>query len=302
MNSEKYSKSTKIDIERKTKHFWKRADMPITHFTRKIPLTQFLEENNKKSNLVNVTNFSFDLKNISSQNFNRIIENIISSLPKSDSEKVGKILDEENINISREALLYLMKHGLIYHKSAPIINLLICLGNAYENTKKNNDLNYDDLIIFYLKQICDNFSKFDDFLDTIIMLSEYLIKNLLKNNSNETEPNNKSDKENSNINSNSNISKIENGNTNTKKLLNRTTIESESSISIINPNLNSDSKIIFNDGIFDNLIKYIYCSCRYEIFCLYPMFSTILSILCKTNSYPACEILLNLLIIYKIDI
>ena len=302
MNSEKYSRSTKIDVERKTKHFWKRADMSITHFTRKIPLTQFLEDNNKKSNLINVTNFSFDLKNISSQNFNRIIENIISSLPKSDSEKVGKILDEENINISREALLYLMKHGLIYHKSAPIINLLICLGKAYENTKKNNDLNYDDLIIFYLKQICDNFSKFDDFLDTIIMLSEYLIKNLLKNNSNETESNNKSDKENSNINSNSNISKIENGNTNTKKLLNRTTIESESSISIINPNLNSDSKIIFNDGIFDNLIKYIYCSCRYEIFCLYPMFSTILSILCKTNSYPACEILLNLLIIYKIDI
>ena len=148
MNSEKYSRSTKIDIERKTKHFWKRADMSITHFTRKIPLTQFLEENNKKSNLINVTNFSFDLKNISSQNFNRIIENIISSLPKSDSEKVGKILDEENINISREALLYLMKHGLIYHKSAPIINLLICLGKAYENTKKNNGITRDTLALY----------------------------------------------------------------------------------------------------------------------------------------------------------
>ena len=134
------------------------------------------------------------------------------------------------------------------------------------------------------------------------MFSEYLIKNLLKNNSNETESNNKYDKENSNINSNSNISKIEIENTNIKKLLNRTIIESESYISIINPNLNSISKIVFNDGIFDNLIKYIYSSCHYEIVFLYLMFSIILSISCKTNSYTAYEILLNLLIIYKINI
>ena len=308
MNSEKNSKSSKIDIERKPKYFWKRGDISISHFSRKLPLSQFLEDNNKKTNLINVANFNFDLKNISSQNFNRIIENIISSLPNSDSEIIGKSIDEENINIPRETLLYLMKHGLIYHKSVPIINLLICLSNANEKLKNKNDWDYDDLIIFYLKQICENFSKFDDYLDTLVLLSEYLTKNLLKNNSNETDSNNKSDKENSNINSNSstniNINKNEIGNVNTKKHLNRTTIENENSISFINPSIsmNSDLKIIFNDGIFDNLIKYIYCSCRFEIFCLYPMFSTILSILCKTNTYPACEILLNLLIIYKIDI
>ena len=45
-----------------------------------------------------------------------------------------------------------MKYGLIYHRSAPIISLLITLSNSNDNTKKNNDWDYDDLIIFYLKQ------------------------------------------------------------------------------------------------------------------------------------------------------
>ena len=54
------------------------------------------------------------------------------------------------------------------------------------------------------------------------------------------------------------------------------------------------------NNFLDLIIKYIYYSCRYEIFCLYPILSTVLSILCKTNTSPACELLLNLLYLYKI--
>ena len=55
------------------------------------------------------------------------------------------------------------------------------------------------------------------------------------------------------------------------------------------------------NNFLDLIIKYIYYSCRYEIFCLYPILSTVLSILCKTNTTPACELLLNLLYLYKIN-
>ena len=157
MNSTKYSKSSKIDVERKCKSYWKRTDMNISHFSRQnTPISQFLEENNKKSNFITFANI--DIKKISSENFNRIIENIISFLDKPNPEKPEKIIDEENANISRETLLNLMKDGLKFNKSAPIINLLISLKNYTESSKKNkiNDFDYDDLIIFYLKQICEN--------------------------------------------------------------------------------------------------------------------------------------------------
>ena len=286
MNSTKFSKSSNIELERKYKGFWKRTDTKISHFSRpNMTLSQFLEENNKKSNFI--TFADVDINKITSENFNRIIENIISSLPKASQEKVEKSIDEEKNHITREALLNLMKHGLIYFKSFPIIKLLISLSEVTEitNTKKNYLIDYDDLIIFYLKLICENFVKFDDFLDSMVILSEYLTKDFIKNNSDENDLNNKSENQNSNKNGK------ENGNA--KKSLNRSTT---------NENESTNSKTDLKDGLFDTLIKYIYCSVRFEIFCLYPIFSTILSILCKTNVYPSCEILINLLLLYKIDI
>ena len=292
MNSAKYPRTSNIETERKYTSFWKRSEMSISHFSRpNMSLSQFLEENNKKSNFIKFTNANIDLKKITPENFDKIIDIIITNIPKIEPEKKDKTIEDENLNLSRETILYLMKYGLIYHRSAPIISLLITLSNSNDNTKKNNDWDYDDLIIFYLKQICENFSKFDDFLDSMILMSEYLSKNLIKNNSDDNDINNKSDT----------LNKNDKGNT--KKYFRSTILDNETSFTVVNPNYNNnnDLKYSFNYGIFDNLIKYIYCSCRFEIFCLYPIFSTILSILCKTNTYPACEFLLNLLLLYKID-
>ena len=286
MNSSKYSKSSNLDQERKYKSFWKRKDINNFHYSRSnIPLSQFLEENNKKSSFITCANL--EINKITSENFSKTIESIISILSKPDSEKT----EEEKSNITREAIFNLMKHGLIYCKSAPIINLLICLSNKTQTQKKYKEFDYDDYIIFYMKQICEKFAKLDDFLDTMILLSEYLVKNFLKNNFDETDSN-KSE------NPKTSKSTSENESENGKKNLNRTTVAENDSAQNSNVNSVTDP----NEGIFDTLIKYIYCSTRFEIFTLYPIFSTILSILCKTNNYPACEILLNLLLIYKIDI
>ena len=284
MNSSKYSRSSNIEMDKKYKSFWKRADMPISHFSRPtIPLSQFLEENNKKSNFIDFANV--DIKNLSSENFNKVLENIISQLPKPDKEK-----KKEDSFMSRELLFNLIKHGLMYYKSSPIINLFISMSNLNDNSLKMNDWDYDDLIIFFLKQICENLPKFDDFLDTMVLISEYLTKNFLKNNSSENDQVNKADIQ--------NVDKNIDG-SNSNKLLNKTAINEKE---VTTPCLNSDKNLLINEGLFDLLIKYIYCSSRFEIYCLYPIFSTILSILCKTNTYPACEILLNLLVLYKIDI
>ncbi len=194
----KFPKSSNIELERKYKGSWKRADTKISHFSHpNMPLFQFLEENNKKSNFI--TFADIDIKKITSENFDKIIENIISSLPKAFPEKKGKSIDEENTNIPREALLNLIKHGLIYSKSFPIIKLLISLSESSEgfNPIKNCEIDYNDLIIFYLKQICENFSKFDDFLDSMVILSEYLTKALIKSNLDNNDLNNKSENQNS---------------------------------------------------------------------------------------------------------
>jgi pentatricopeptide repeat protein len=301
MNSSRYYKSSNIETERRYNSFWKKKDNNNTHFSRpNIPLSQFLEENDKKSNYIEFANVN--LKKLSAENFNDFIENIISSLCKKEPGET----EEEKKTITREALFNLMKHGLIYHKSAPIMNLLISLNSSAENQnqRKYKEFDYDDYIIFYLKQICKNFTKFDDFLDSMVLLSEYLAKNFLKSNSIESDPNKKAEKQ--------KIEKIESEKEkekenekekekdNEKKNIADTTNTEKDSNSNSGgiPNSNTNS----NQGLFDTLIKYIYCSNRYEIFTLYPVFSTILSILCKTNTYPACEILLNLLLIYKIDI
>jgi hypothetical protein len=146
MNSSKYSRSSNIEIERKYTPFWKRGDVSVSHFSRSnIPISQFLEENDKKSNFIDFANI--DLKNITQENFDNIIENIISSLDIIEKEKNDK--NKNEISFSREAIINLMKHGLEYHKSAPIINLLIRLSNSSEYLKKNDGWDYDDLIIFF---------------------------------------------------------------------------------------------------------------------------------------------------------
>ena len=293
MNQAKYPRSVNIDKERNYWSFWKRADISISHFSRpNMPLAQFLEENTKKANFVKLANLNIELKDITLDTFDKSIDIIIRNLHQEKKEK-DKNNEEEKTSISREAILYLMKQGLMYYKSASIINLLISLSSVEENCKKNfnHSLDYDDLIIFYLKQICENFTKFEDFLDSMILISEYLSKNLIKNNNNsdDTDSNNNNNKP-DNQNTNKNIG-------NTKKFLNRTTNMENNDASFSNNDINT----FLNDGLFDKIIKYIYCSCRFNIFALYPIFSTILSILCKTNAYPACELLLNLLLLNKID-
>ena len=299
MNSVKYSKSSNIEVERKHKPYWKRKDMNNSPFPLpNVPLLKFLEENNKKSNFIKLANIN--LNDILKDNFKNTLENIISKLTTSTQEKSDQNTNEEYVDIPREALLNIMKHGLIYNMSAPVVNFLISLNNLnFTNKirKKEDDYDYDDLIIFFLKKICQNFEKFDDFLDTMTLLSRYLSKNFLINilddndickkldNQDSKQKEKKENDDKSQLNSCINIEKESSSISN--KISNYNTIELTSTI---------------NEGIFDTLIKYIYCSVRYEIFCLYPIFSQILSIFCKTNSYPANEIILNLLLIYKIDI
>jgi hypothetical protein len=59
MNQAKYPRSVNIDKERNYSSFWKRADIPISHFSRpNMPLTQFLEENTKKANFIKLVNLN----------------------------------------------------------------------------------------------------------------------------------------------------------------------------------------------------------------------------------------------------
>ena len=265
MNSSKYSRYSSYEIKPMYRAPWKRNESSVTNFNQNItPLSQFIKDNEDKSNYIEFA--KINLNELTSENFNSHIEQIISYLNKNEPKK-----DEEKLDrtIPIEAIINIMNKGLSFYKSAPMINLLINIKNKKDIEKADEEeYNCDDLILFYLKLICLNFSKFEDFLDSMILLTGYLTKNLVKNNLTEEE------------------SPIQN--------------EPEKDKAITKAQIQNNNNIIMNNFL-DLIIKYIYYSCRYEIFCLYPILSTVLSILCKTNTSPACELLLNLLYLYKIN-
>ena len=264
MNSSKYSRYSSYEAKPIYRSPWNRNESQISNFTsNKAPLSQFIKENDSKSNYIEFA--KMNLNEITKENFNTYVEQIISCLNKNEAKNEEEKLDK---TIHVEAIINIMNKGLSFYKSAPVINLLINIKNKKDNDKSEDDeYNCDDLIIFYLKQICFNFSKFEDFLDSMILLTGYLTKNLIKNNLSEEESNTPTEPE--------------------KEKTSKTQIQ-------------NNNNIIMNNFL-DLIIKYIYYSCRYEIFCLYPILSTVLSILCKTNTTPACELLLNLLYLYKIN-
>ena len=265
MNSSKYSRYSSYETKPMYRPPWKRNESSVTNFNQNItPLSQFIKDNEDKSNYIEFA--KINLNELTSENFNSHIEQIISYLNKNEPKK-----DEEKLDrtIPIEAIINIMNKGLSFYKSAPMINLLINIKNKKDIEKADEEeYNCDDLILFYLKLICLNFSKFEDFLDSMILLTGYLTKNLVKNNLIEEE------------------SPIQN--------------EPEKDKAITKAQIQNNNNIIMNNFL-DLIIKYIYYSCRYEIFCLYPILSTVLSILCKTNTSPACELLLNLLYLYKIN-
>ena len=265
MNSSKYSRYSSYETKPMYRAPWKRNESSVTNFNQNItPLSQFIKDNEDKSNYIEFA--KINLNELTSENFNSHIEQIISYLNKNEPKK-----DEEKLDrtIPIEAIINIMNKGLSFYKSAPVINLLINIKNKKDIEKADEEeYNCDDLILFYLKLICLNFSKFEDFLDSMILLTGYLTKNLVKNNLIEEE------------------SPIQN--------------EPEKDKAITKAQIQNNNNIIMNNFL-DLIIKYIYYSCRYEIFCLYPILSTVLSILCKTNTSPACELLLNLLYLYKIN-
>ena len=279
MNSSKYSRSSNLDQKSTYKSYWKKKDPSFSHFGYNIaPLSQFIQENNTKSNYIDFADIK--LKEMTKENFNTSIEHIISCLNKSEPKS-----EEENStkNISKEAIINIMHLGLSFYKSAPVINLLINLNNRKEiENKENDEYDYDELIIFYLKKVCLNFEKFEDFLDSMVLLTGYLTKNLIKNNFNEEE--------------NTTIA-LEPEKDKDKDKEKEKDKEKDKPSKPQTQNVNNN---VLNNFL-DLIIKYIYYSCRYEIFCLYPILSTVLSILCKTNTYPACELFLNLLYLYKIN-
>ena len=293
MNSSKYSRTSNYEAKLNHRPYWKRKEPPYSHAFNKIPLSQFIKENESKSNYIDFANVN--LKEMTKENFSSFIEKIISCLNKKEPDSSKEENTSKNI-IPKEAVINIMQHGLSYYKSAPVINLLINLRNVKEVDKNDNDeLNCDDLIIFFLKKVCLNFEKYEDFLDSMVILTGYLTKNLIKNNSPEEES------------KNTNIQDKDKEKENTKekesdKDKDKVTDKDKEKDKPPKPqsqNMNNSNVILTH--FIDMIIKYIYNACRYEIFCLYPILSTVLSILCKTNTYPACEILLNLLYLYKIN-
>ena len=269
MSSTKYRRSSNQDFQKRHKSYWNHQDPPkyhhYKHHSTPFPtLTQYLQEHSKKSNLIEFADVKID--EITLETFSTSIDKIISCLNETKENSL--------IKVNKEAVIHLIHKGFTYYKSAPVINLLITMKNCKESQKievKNCD--FDDMIIYYLKQICANFEKYEDFLDSMILLTTYLTKNIIKNNLTEEDTSNKDkDKE-------------------KEKDKEKDKSKSQAQNNATNTTIN----------FIDTLYKYLYKACADEIFCLYPILSTILSILCKTNTYPACEIFLNLILLYKIN-
>ena len=293
MNSAKYSRTSNYETKSSHRPYWKRKEPPYHHSFNIVPLSQFLKENNAKSNYIDFANIN--LKEMTKENFTSFIDKIISCLNKKEPESEKEESSPKNI-ISKEAVINIMQHGLSYYKSAPVINLLTNIKLGKESDKNNNEeFNCDDLIIFFLKKVSLNFEKFDDFLDSMVILTGYLTKNLIKNNSPEEESQNNSNP------TSLNKEKDKEAEKENDKDKEKESEKDKEKDKLQKPqNQNANNNIILSNFI-DMIIKYIYSACRFNIFCLYPILSTVLSILCKTNTYPACEMLLNLLYLYKIN-
>ena len=272
MNSSKFSRSSNYEPRSIHRPHWKRNDQTLPNYPYSItPLDQFLKENDCQSNYIPFA--KINLNELTKESFNSSIDKIISCLNKPDTKKEDETSPKNEI--SKEAIINIMHHGLSFYKSAPVINLLINIKNKREAEKlENYEYNCDDLIIFYLKRLCLNFKKLDDFLDSMVLLTGYFTKNLVKNNISEEES----------INPNS-LDKDKEEKKDKDKSTSKTQVQN---VNILN-------------NFLEMIIKYVYSSCRFDIFCLYPILSTVLSILCKTNTHPACELLLNLLYLYKVN-
>ena len=279
MNSSKYKRTSNLDFKKSHKSQYNRAPPQRYHHHYDYhsisfpPLSQYLQEHSQKSNLIEFAKVNID--EITLETFTTSIERIISCLNEAKENSL--------IKVNKEAIIHLMHKGFTYYKSAPVINLLISMKNFKDNDKIDiKDCDFDDMIIYYLKQICANFEKYEDFLDSMILLTSYLTKNLIKNNPNEEDSTNKEKDKDKENNKDKEKEKEKNNNknqTNPKSNYNVTT-------------LNNSIEILY---------KYLYYACANDIFCLLPILSTVLSILCKTNIYPACEIFLDLILLYKIN-
>ena len=153
MNSSKYSRYSSYETKPMYRAPWKRNESSVTNFNQNItPLSQFIKDNEDKSNYIEFA--KINLNELTSENFNSHIEQIISYLNKNEPKK-----DEEKLDrtIPIEAIINIMNKGLSFYKSAPVINLLINIKNKKDIEKADEEeYNCDDLILFYLKQICLN--------------------------------------------------------------------------------------------------------------------------------------------------
>ena len=149
MNSSKFSRSSNYEPRSMYRPHWKRNDPPLPNYAYTItPLDQFLKENDRQSNYIPFVNIN--LNELTKENFNSSIDKIISCLNKVENKKEDK--NSPKNEISKEAIVNIMHHGLSFYKSAPVINLLINIKNKREAEKsESNEYNCDDLIIISMK-------------------------------------------------------------------------------------------------------------------------------------------------------
>ena len=110
------------------------------------------------------------------EKFSRTIENLVSELSNDEnSNSANHILQ----NLTKEVCVSLIKTSVKFKISLQVIKLLTKLSLI----TKNISVDFDDLILFFMKQISTDLAGYQDYFDTMNHLNEYFLKNFIKNSS-----------------------------------------------------------------------------------------------------------------------
>ena len=133
---------------------------PQQHYS----MTAFLKMHDKFYNLFpNAKELS------TTENFSLKIENLLSEISNDENSKIIE-------NLTKEVCVSIIKTSVKFKISLQVIKLLTKLSLI----TKNISIDYDNLIIFFLKELSSNLGEYQDYFDTMNHLNEYFIKNFVK--------------------------------------------------------------------------------------------------------------------------